>query len=86
MLLISALIGALYIWRGGASLLFLLSASGILMVCGLLLQLCGPKKVKIVRRITPVRPAAGDALTVEVEVAFTSRIPLPWMTVALRSA
>ncbi|UQZ34749.1 hypothetical protein C2I18_15180 [Paenibacillus sp. PK3_47] len=82
MLVITAVIGALYIWRGGASLLVLLSASGILMACGLIIQLFGPKQVRIVRRITPVRPSAGDTLTVEAEVSFSSRIPLPWMIVA----
>lgn len=82
MLAITAVIGALYAWRGGASLLFLLSAAGILMFGGLLLQLCGPRKVQIVRRISPLRPAAGDTLTVEVQLSFSSRIPLPWMIIA----
>lgn len=52
------------------------------MACGLLLQLFGPQKVRITRKITPVRPAAGDTLTVEVEFSFSSRVPLPWMIVA----
>lgn len=82
MLAITAVIGSLYVWRGGASLLFLLIASVILMAGGLLLQLFGPRKIQIVRKLSPDRPAAGDTLIIEVQVRFTSRIPLPWMIVA----
>lgn len=82
MLAIAAVLGALYAWRGGASLLFLLIASGLLMIGGFLLQAFGPRRVKIVRSISPARPAAGDTLTVEVQVSFSTRLPLPWMIIA----
>lgn len=82
MLAMTGIIGALYIWRGGASLLFLLFAIGIIMICGLLLQLFGPRRIKLTRTITPIRPIAGNMLHVKVQVSFSSRIPLPWMIIA----
>lgn len=82
MLSILGLIGALYIWRGGSSLLYLLIALGMIMVSGLLLQLFGPRKIKLTRTITPVRKEAGEILLVKVEVSFSSWLPLPWMTIA----
>lgn len=82
MLLAAGGIGSLYAWRGGASLLFLLTVCGILMLGGLLLHLLGPRQVKISRSLSPLRPVAGDTLTVEVQVSFSGGIPLPWMIVA----
>lgn len=51
------------------------------MTGGFLLQACGPRRVKITRSISPARPAAGDTLIVEVQVSFTTRLPLPWMII-----
>ncbi|WP_198015884.1 DUF58 domain-containing protein [Paenibacillus sp. HW567] len=82
MLLAAGVIASLYAWRGGASLLFLLTACGFLMLGGLLLQLLGPRQVKVTRSLSPLRPVAGDTLTVEVQVSFSAGIPLPWMIVA----
>ncbi|WP_236335888.1 DUF58 domain-containing protein [Paenibacillus auburnensis] len=81
MLAVTAVLAALYVWRGGASLLFLLTASGLLMLGGFLLQACGPRSVKIVRSISPARPAAGDHVNVEVQVSFTTWLPIPWMII-----
>jgi uncharacterized protein (DUF58 family) len=81
MFAIAAVFGTLYAWRGGASLLFLLTASGFLMIGGFLLQAFGPRRVKIVRSISPARPAAGDTLLVEVQVSFSTWLPLPWMII-----
>lgn len=78
---LAGIISALYIWRGGASLLFLLIAIGIIMAGGLLLQLFGPQKIKLIRTITPIRPMAGRTLHVKVQVSFSSRLPIPWMTI-----
>ncbi|WP_150271938.1 DUF58 domain-containing protein [Paenibacillus tepidiphilus] len=79
---VSALFGSLYMWRGGMALLFLLTASCMLMLGGAMLQLLGPRRVNITRRIYPIHPVAGDTLTIELQLAFTSRIPLPWMLIA----
>ncbi|WP_052380596.1 DUF58 domain-containing protein [Paenibacillus camerounensis] len=81
MLTVAIVLGGLYCWRGGASLLFLLTVSGLLMAGGFLLQAFGPRRFNIVRSITPVRPVAGDSLTVEVQVSFATRLPLPWMII-----
>lgn len=51
------------------------------MVGGLIVQLSGPRTIKLVRTITPVRPIAGNTLQVRVSVSFSSRFPLPWMTI-----
>lgn len=75
------MIGILYIWHGGPSLLILLIAIGIIMLGGLMVQLSGPRTIKLVRTITPARPVAGNTLYVKVQVSFTSRFPLPWMTI-----
>ncbi|WP_081971891.1 DUF58 domain-containing protein [Paenibacillus borealis] len=82
MLLLTAAVLGLYLWRGGESLLLLLSAGGIIISGGLLMQLCGPRRVAVHRIITPKRPSAGDTVTVEVQLSFASKIPLPWMIVA----
>ncbi|WP_415841078.1 DUF58 domain-containing protein [Paenibacillus typhae] len=79
MLAVTLVLGILYVWRGGASLLFLLVASGLLMGGGLLLQAFGPRRFEITRSITPSRPVAGDSLLVEVQVSFSTRLPVPWM-------
>jgi uncharacterized protein (DUF58 family) len=82
MLAVAGIIGVLYAWRGGASLLFLLIAVGVIMVGGLIVQLSGPRAIKIERTITPVRPIAGSTLLVKVRVNFSARLPLPWLTIA----
>ncbi|WP_313641786.1 DUF58 domain-containing protein [Paenibacillus sp.] len=82
MLTVAGIIGALYAWRGGPSLLFLLIVIGIIMLGGLVLQLSGPRTIKLVRAITPARPMAGNTLHVKVQLSFSSRLPLPWMTIA----
>ncbi|QUL55588.1 DUF58 domain-containing protein [Paenibacillus tritici] len=73
--------GGLYLWRGGESLLLLLTAGGMIMCGGLLMQLCGPRRVNVQRKISPDRLSAGDAAVVEVKLTFASRIPLPWMII-----
>lgn len=82
MLTVAGIIGVLYAWRGGASLLFLLIAVGVIMVGGLIVQLSGPRAIKIERTITPVKPIAGSTLLVKVRVNFSARLPLPWLTIA----
>lgn len=82
MLTVAGIIGALYVWRGGPSLLFLLIVVGVIMLGGLMLQLSGPRTIKLVRTITPARPMAGNTLHVKVQLSFSSRLPLPWMTIA----
>lgn len=77
----AGVLGTLYVWRGGQTLLFLLLAAVLLMACGLLLQLCGPRRIGLERRITPARPVAGDTIRVQVRLHFKSRIPLPWLTI-----
>ncbi|MFD2408948.1 DUF58 domain-containing protein [Paenibacillus rhizoplanae] len=81
MLLLMAVTGGLYLWRGGESLLLLLTAGGVVMSGGLLMQLCGPRRVNVQRTITPAHLSAGDDAVVEVEISFAARIPLPWMIV-----
>lgn len=81
MLAVTLVLGVLYVWRGGASLLFLLIASGLLMGGGLLLQAFGPRRFTITRSITPGRPVAGDSLLVNVQVSFATRLPVPWMII-----
>ncbi|WP_379158683.1 DUF58 domain-containing protein [Paenibacillus sp. sgz5001063] len=73
---------SLYLWRGGETLLFLLTACGLLMTGGLLLKIFGPRQVTVTRSLSRVSLAAGDTLAVEVRVSFRSSIPLPWMVVA----
>lgn len=82
MLALTAAAGGLYLWRGGESLLLLLAAGVVVIFGGLLIQLCGPRKVTLTRTVSPVRPSAGDTLTVEVQISFAAKIPLPWMMVA----
>lgn len=81
MLLLMAVTGGLYMWRGGESLLLLLTAGGVVMSGGLLMQLCGPRRVSVQRTIVPARLSAGDDAVVEVQISFAARIPLPWMIV-----
>ncbi|MFC3750401.1 DUF58 domain-containing protein [Paenibacillus sp. GCM10012306] len=81
MLSAGGVIGVLYAWRGGQALLFLLSIVVLLLLGGLLLQLFGPRRIKVERTVTPARPVAGDTLRVQVQVSFISRIPLPWMII-----
>ncbi|WP_342564164.1 DUF58 domain-containing protein [Paenibacillus sp. FSL R7-0345] len=81
MLAVILVLGVLYFWRGGASLLFLLIVSGLLAGGGLLLQAFGPRRFRITRSITPSRPVAGDSLLIEVQVSFATRLPLPWMII-----
>jgi hypothetical protein len=52
------------------------------MLGGLLLQLSGPRTIKLVRTIAPARPMAGNTLQVKVQLSFSSRLLLPWMTIA----
>lgn len=59
MLLLMAVAGGLYMWRGGESLLLLLTAGGVVMSGGLLMQLCGPRRVSVQRTIVPARLSAG---------------------------
>lgn len=82
MLALTAVIGGLYLWQGGESLLLLLTAGGIVMLGGLLLQISGPRKFTVTRKLSPARPSAGDTVTVEVQLSFATRLPLPWMIVA----
>lgn len=81
-LAVAGIIGVLYAWHGGASLLFLLITIGILMAVGLMVQLCGPRTIQLIRTTTPARPIAGNMLHVRVRVSFSSRFPLPWMTIS----
>lgn len=73
--------GTLYVWRGGQPLLFLFLAAVLLMAGGLLIRLFGPRRIKLERQVTPIRPVAGDTVRVRVQLHFSSRIPLPWMTI-----
>lgn len=82
MLAAAAVTLSLYVWRGGETLLFLLTACGVLMIGGLLLKLLGPRQVTVTRSLSRISLAAGDTLTVEVRVSFRSSIPLPWMVIA----
>lgn len=81
MLSLTGIVGILYSWHGGPSLLFLLIALGLVLLGGLLLQLLGPRSIRLERTLTPPRAAAGDTIQVEVKVSFTARLPLPWMTI-----
>ncbi|WNS41635.1 DUF58 domain-containing protein [Paenibacillus sp. MMS20-IR301] len=81
MLALIALALGLYLWRGGESLLLLLITCGLVSLGGLLLQLCGPRKLTVLRTVSPPRPSAGDNVTVKVQIRFVSTIPLPWIIV-----
>lgn len=81
MLFLMAACGGLYLWRGGESLLLLLTAGGMLMAGGLTLLFFGPRRVSVHRTITPARLSAGENAVVEVQLSFATRLPLPWMIV-----
>lgn len=84
MLAVEVVLFGLYVWFGGPELLFLSTAVGVLLIGGLLLYLCGPRRIELSHQVTPVHCIAGEAVTVTVKVSFRSRIPLPWMTITDR--
>lgn len=77
----AVLLGGLYIWRGGISLLFLLLLLGCLLIQGCVFLLAGPKKFKVVRTWSPLFPQAGQDVTVELTVRVSGgRAPI-WLRV-----
>lgn len=78
---VALLLGGLYIWRGGMSLLFLLLLLGCLLIQGCMFLLAGPKKFKVVRTWSPLFPQAGQDVTVELTVRVSAGWAPLWMRV-----
>jgi len=79
--LAAGLLTALYIWRGGATLLFLCLLLGLLICQGVIILLFGPRAIKIDRSWLPLQPEAGEAIEVTLRVKVARGIPVPWLLV-----
>ncbi|WMT41629.1 DUF58 domain-containing protein [Paenibacillus sp. D2_2] len=75
------LLTALYVWRGGATLLFLCLMLGVLIGQGVVILLFGPRAIKIERSWLPLQPEAGEPLEVTLRVKVTGGIPVPWLLI-----
>lgn len=79
--LAAGLLVALYIWRGGATLLFLCLLLGLLIFQGVVILLLGPRSVKIERSWLPLQPEAGEPIEVTLRIKAAGGIPVPWLLI-----
>ncbi|BCG57251.1 DUF58 domain-containing protein [Paenibacillus sp. URB8-2] len=80
----AGIVAGLYGSLGGSALLFLLIFIGLVMLGGLLLQVLGPRKIELVRTLSPVQPTAGNGVLVTVNLSFRCRLPIPWLMIEER--
>lgn len=79
--LAAGLLIALYIWRGGATLLFLCLLLGLLIFQGVVILLFGPRAIKIERSWLPLQPEAGEPIEVTLRIKAAGGIPVPWLLI-----
>ncbi|HEY4391288.1 MAG TPA: DUF58 domain-containing protein [Paenibacillus sp.] len=79
--LAAGLLTALYVWRGGATLLFLCLLLGLLICQGMVILLFGPRAIKIERSWLPLQPVAGEPIEVTLRVKVARGIPVPWLLI-----
>lgn len=68
------LLGVLYAYRGGETLLFLLMLASLLILQGILFTLLGPKHIQATRSWMPHHPQAGEPCRVEITLEVTGGI------------
>ncbi len=73
------LLGALYGWKGGQSLLFLLLLFVIVIIQGAALQMFGPKQVRVERSWFPLNPKAGEEVTMTLTITLSGGFLPLWM-------
>ncbi|WP_059042670.1 DUF58 domain-containing protein [Paenibacillus rubinfantis] len=76
-----AALGGWYVWRGGASALFLLLLAGLILLQGVLAQALGPRRFKVERAWQPVFPVAGEPVTITLTVRCEGGLPPVWLQV-----
>lgn len=74
----------LYLWLGGASLRLVWLASSILLLCGGLASFLGPTRITVSRTSFPSCIQAGDSVEMNVQIAYRSILPLPWLIITDR--
>ncbi|PYE43843.1 DUF58 domain-containing protein [Paenibacillus barcinonensis] len=79
--LVAVLLIGLYLWHGGKSALFLAAISVLVGIYGVVLQLFGPRHIRIERHRRPGHIVAGESLRVQVQLEFRCVLPLLWMVV-----
>lgn len=72
-------LGALYGWKGGNSLLFLLVLLLLILFQGAASILLGPKHIQAERTWFPLNPKAGDKITVSLTVTVTGGLYPVWL-------
>ncbi|MNW38725.1 hypothetical protein D3C74_157990 [compost metagenome] len=75
------LLALLYSWRGGQSLLFLVILLGLIIIQGMVAQLCGPTSAKVERVCNPLIPEAGTETAVTLTITLNGGIPPLWILV-----
>ncbi|WP_435923944.1 DUF58 domain-containing protein [Paenibacillus sp. DYY-L-2] len=72
-------LGALYGWKGGESLLFLLILLLLILFQGAASVLLGPKHIKAERTWLPLNPKAGDKVTVTLTITVSGGLSPVWL-------
>ncbi|MNO66505.1 hypothetical protein D3C76_572940 [compost metagenome] len=75
------LLALLYCWRGGQSLLFLVLLLGLILIQGMIAQLCGPTSAKVEREFGPLIPEAGTEIAVTLTITLNGGIPPLWLLI-----
>lgn len=68
------LLGVLYAYRGGETLMFLFVLASLLILLGILFSLLGPKHIQASRSWMPHHPQAGEPCKVEITLEVTGGI------------
>lgn len=74
-------LAAFYVWHGGAAALYILLLAGMVVLSGVLLQLLGPRRFSVKRQLSQAVISAGEATMIQVQVEFSSWLPVPWLAV-----
>ncbi|MEF2966101.1 DUF58 domain-containing protein [Paenibacillus sp. M1] len=78
---VTVAVGALYTWKGGESLLFVLLLLLLIMLQGAATQLLGPKRVEAKRSWHPLTPRAGDTVAVTLDITVSGGLLPLWVEV-----
>ncbi|OZB90384.1 DUF58 domain-containing protein [Paenibacillus sp. XY044] len=72
---------AMYRLHGGEALWFMMFLTCLVLAGGMLVQLLGPRQIRVERSLPKSLIPSGEAVPVTMRIYFHSPLPLPWLAV-----
>ncbi|WP_145138019.1 DUF58 domain-containing protein [Paenibacillus sp. Y412MC10] len=72
---------AMYRLHGGEALWFMMFVTCLVLAGGMLVQLLGPRQIRVERSLPQSLIPSGETVPVTMRIHFRSPLPLPWMAV-----